>query len=61
MCARRLPQHSRSYDLLLRKIGSADHEDRAPPHMVPQDAKKDPEGSSFVPLPRLDSNQQPSG
>ena len=57
MCARRLPQHSRSYDLLLRKIGSADHEDRAPPRMVPRDAKKDPEGSSFVLLPRLDSNQ----
>jgi hypothetical protein len=61
MCARRLPQHSRSYDLLLRKIGSADHEDRGALRLVPADAKKDPEGSSSVPLPRLDSNQQPSG
>ncbi len=57
MCARRLPQHSRSYDLLLRKIGSADHEDLTGPRTVPGDAKKDPEGSFFVWLPRLDSNQ----
>ena len=38
-----------------------DHEDFAARRAVPGHKKKDPEGSSFFPLPRLDSNQQPSG
>ena len=38
-----------------------DGEDSDRPVPVPGERKKDPEGSSSVWLPRLDSNQQPSG